>query len=99
MYLKDKERIDAKLDPVGMALLAIGLVCISYGAVHFVSVGSGLTSTALFAAGIVFIAIFGWWDCAPPLPCSIPASSATRSSGTRSWPRSSWRWDISRSSS
>jgi EmrB/QacA subfamily drug resistance transporter len=71
-YLRDRERVDSKLDPVGMALLAIGLVCISYGAVHFVQAGSGLTSTALFVAGVVFIAIFGWWELHAPAPLLDP---------------------------
>ncbi|MEN6343560.1 MAG: MFS transporter [Methanospirillum sp.] len=68
LYIRDKERIDSKLDPVGMVLLAVGLICISYGAVHFVSVGNGLTSTALFAVGIVFIVIFGLWEIRSPAP-------------------------------
>ncbi len=68
LYIRDKERIDSKLDPVGMVLLAVGLICISYGAVHFISVGNGLTSTALFAVGIVFIVIFGLWELRSPAP-------------------------------
>ncbi len=72
LYIRDQGRIDSKLDPVGMVLLAVGLVCISYGAVHFVSVGSGLTSTALFAVGIVFIVIFGLWELRSPAPLFDP---------------------------
>jgi len=68
LYIRDQGRIDSKLDPVGMVLLAFGLICISYGAVHFVSVGNGLTSTALFAVGIVFIVIFGLWELRSPAP-------------------------------
>ncbi len=61
-YLKDAERIPAKLDLSGVGLLASALVLLSLGLVNFASQGLSVLNASLAAAGAVLIPIFIMYD-------------------------------------
>ncbi len=61
-YLKDAERIPAKLDLVGMGLLATALVLLSLGLVNFAAQGLSTMSVALAVMGAVLIPVFVLFD-------------------------------------
>jgi EmrB/QacA subfamily drug resistance transporter len=61
-YLKDAERVPAKLDLGGMGLLAAALVLLSFGLVSFAAAGASLLSIVLAMIGAVLIPLFIWYD-------------------------------------
>jgi EmrB/QacA subfamily drug resistance transporter len=61
-YLKDVERIPAKLDLTGMGLLAAALVLLTLGLVNFASQGANGLNVALAVAGAVLIPVFILYD-------------------------------------
>jgi EmrB/QacA subfamily drug resistance transporter len=61
-YLKDTEKTPAKLDLVGMGLLASALVLLSLGLVNFAGQGISLSSVILAVIGAVLIPVFIWYD-------------------------------------
>lgn len=54
IYVKDKLRIKAYLDTIGMILLSSALALISYAAVNFAGEGLALSNIATFVVGIIF---------------------------------------------
>jgi MFS family permease len=61
-YLKDAERISAKLDLVGMALLGSALVLLSFGLVEFAANGISELNVALAVIGAALIPVFILYD-------------------------------------
>jgi EmrB/QacA subfamily drug resistance transporter len=61
-YLKDTERIPAKLDLAGAGLLAAALVLLSLGLVNFAAQGISVYSVSLAVIGAVLIPIFILYD-------------------------------------
>jgi EmrB/QacA subfamily drug resistance transporter len=62
-YMKDVEpKSTAKLDLVGMGLLASALVLLSLGLVNFAAEGLSVFNAALAVAGAVLIPVFLWYD-------------------------------------
>ena len=61
-YLKDIEKRTAKLDFVGMALLASALVLLSLGLVNFAATGANAFDVALTAVGAALIPVFVLYD-------------------------------------
>jgi EmrB/QacA subfamily drug resistance transporter len=61
-YLKDAERIPAKLDLAGAGLLAAALVLLSLGLVNFAAQGISLLSITLAVIGAILIPIFILYD-------------------------------------
>ena len=61
-YLKDFEKTSAKLDLIGMALLASALVLLSLGLVSFAAEGVSVSSITLAVIGAILIPVFIWFD-------------------------------------
>jgi EmrB/QacA subfamily drug resistance transporter len=61
-YLKDLGKTSAKLDLVGMGLLASALVLLSYGLVNFAAQGLSALNVALAAIGAVLLPAFVLYD-------------------------------------
>ncbi|HYA54904.1 MAG TPA: MFS transporter [Thermoplasmata archaeon] len=61
-YLGVGKRTQARLDIVGMLLLAAVLSLIVYGATDFASYGASTWNLSLMAAGTVMVAPFLWWE-------------------------------------
>jgi EmrB/QacA subfamily drug resistance transporter len=61
-YLKDFEKTSAKLDIVGMSLLASALVLLSYGLVNFAAQGLSTLNVALAAIGAALLPVFILYD-------------------------------------
>lgn len=61
-YLKDAGRTPAKLNLVGMGLLASGLTLISFGLIDFAAEGLSATNIFLTVIGAVLLPIFFWYD-------------------------------------
>ena len=61
-YLKDTERIAAKLDLAGAGLLAAALILLSLGLVNFAAQGISLLSVALSIVGALLIPVFILYD-------------------------------------
>jgi EmrB/QacA subfamily drug resistance transporter len=67
-YVKDVKTVKAKLDLAGMLILGAGLICISYGAVEFASIGASSGDLLLFGAGMIFLIIFALYELRIPSP-------------------------------
>ena len=61
-YIKDAQRIPAKLDLAGMGLLAAALVLLSLGLVNFAAEGISVSSIVLAVVGAVLIPVFILYD-------------------------------------
>ncbi len=61
-YVKDTEKISAKLDLAGMGLLASALVLLSLGLVNFAAEGFSALSVTLAVIGAVLIPVFIFYD-------------------------------------
>ncbi len=61
-YLKDSEKTNAKLDLVGMGLLATALVLLSYGLVNFAAEGLSKLNFVLSVIGAALIPVFALYD-------------------------------------
>jgi MFS family permease len=61
-YVKDLEKMSAKLDILGMALLASALVLLAFGLVNFPAQGLSVLSVALAVCGALLVTIFLWYD-------------------------------------
>lgn len=61
-YLKDSEKTNAKLDLVGMGLLATALVLLSYGLVNFAAGGLSKLNFVLSVIGAALIPVFALYD-------------------------------------
>lgn len=61
-YVKDINRTKAKMDFVGMALLAAALLLISFGATGFSAEGLNSQNAILTAVGVLLIPIFIFYD-------------------------------------
>jgi EmrB/QacA subfamily drug resistance transporter len=61
-YLKDTQRIPAKLDLAGAGLLAAALVLLSLGLVNFAAQGISVSSVVLTLVGAVLIPVFILYD-------------------------------------
>ncbi|MGO8806374.1 MAG: MFS transporter [Candidatus Bathyarchaeia archaeon] len=61
-YLKDSEKTNAKLDLVGMGLLATALVLLSYGLVNFAAEGLSKLNFVLSVIGAALIPVFVLYD-------------------------------------
>ncbi len=68
LYLRDKERTQAKLDLPGFALLTVALTLSSYGAIEMASYGVTAEYLGLVLAGIATLAPFLWWEKRAPSP-------------------------------
>ncbi len=61
-YLKDVNRVKARIDLVGMILLGVSLTLLSYGAMSFTSEGATLLNLILMLSGIVLVFAFVFYD-------------------------------------
>jgi EmrB/QacA subfamily drug resistance transporter len=61
-YVKDTTRTPAKLDLLGISLLAVALVFLSLGLVDFTTTGFSALSLTLIVIGAVLLPIFVWYD-------------------------------------
>lgn len=61
-YLGVGNRTKARLDLIGMLLLALVLGLIAYGATDFASYGASLWNTSLMVAGAIMVVPFLWWE-------------------------------------
>jgi EmrB/QacA subfamily drug resistance transporter len=61
-YVKDTTKNPAKLDLVGIALLAVALICLSFGLIDFTTRGFSLVSLTLIAVGVVLLPAFILYD-------------------------------------
>jgi len=61
-YVKDTTRTPAKLDLLGISLLAVALVFLSLGLVDFTTTGFSAVSLTLIVIGAVLLPIFVWYD-------------------------------------
>jgi EmrB/QacA subfamily drug resistance transporter len=61
-YVKDTTKTTAKLNPLGVTLLAIALICLSLGLIDFTTTGFSLVSLTLIAIGVVLLPVFIWYD-------------------------------------
>ncbi len=61
-YVKDTTRTPAKIDLLGISLLAVALVFLSLGLVDFTTVGFSALSLTLIVIGAVLLPIFLWYD-------------------------------------
>jgi EmrB/QacA subfamily drug resistance transporter len=61
-YLKDAQRVPAKLDLGGMTLLAAALILIAFGLVNFAAQGASPFNIGLAVAGAVLIPVFVLYD-------------------------------------
>ncbi len=68
LYVRDVKRVNAGLDLSGMFILGIALVCVSYGAVEFASLGITGVDLALFGVGSLSLALFAVYELRSPSP-------------------------------
>jgi EmrB/QacA subfamily drug resistance transporter len=61
-FIKNAEKTPAKLDLIGMGLLASALVLLSLGLVDFAAQGTSLLSIVLAAIGAMLVPVFIWYD-------------------------------------
>ena len=61
-YVKDTAKNPAKLDLLGIALLAISLICLSLGLIDFTTGGFSVISLALIAVGVALLPVFISYD-------------------------------------
>jgi len=61
-YLKAAPKVKAKLDFVGMILLAVSLLLISYGATSLTSEGIAITNVITLLLGIILVPIFIFYE-------------------------------------
>ena len=61
-YLHDDEPVKARLDMVGMLLLAVALGLLCLGLVDVTGMGLTQSNELLMAAGIILLPIFLWWE-------------------------------------
>jgi EmrB/QacA subfamily drug resistance transporter len=67
-YVKDTVRVNAKLDTIGMVLLAASLTLITYAGVDFANRGAAMTNTLPALVGIVTIGLFLVYESRAPDP-------------------------------
>ena len=61
-YLKDAQRVKAKIDVLGMVLLAAALTALSLGATYFSVEGFSVTNVAFTSTGIILLIVFIVYD-------------------------------------
>jgi EmrB/QacA subfamily drug resistance transporter len=69
LHLRETKGPYGKLDLPGLVLSGAGLFCIVFGVVRSNTEGWGSGQVlGLIAAGLVLVALFGWWETRTPMP-------------------------------